>query len=60
MINTRVKVFGTLKSGLKGNFSGNLDSILDGGKTAIVGRLPVYQVTKIESNPSKFERKWKE
>ncbi len=60
MINTRVKVKGTLKNGITSEFSGNLDNVIEtpAGKIAIVGRTPVYNVTSIEPNPSGFERNW--
>lgn len=60
MLNTRVKVKGTTKNGVTSEFSGNLDKLIvtPQGKTAIVNRLPVYNVTSIEPNPSSFKRNW--
>lgn len=60
LINTRVKVWGTTKNGMTSTFAGNLDNyiITSAGDIAIVGRTPIYYVTRIEPCPSKFERKW--
>ena len=60
-LNKRVKVWGTLKNGITSTFSGNLDNIIEEGDKiflAVVDRTPIYKVTKIELNPSQFERNW--